>query len=96
MTVSVCVTKSKLSMRPALLAYLALMLSSMASLLFLWKSSGVIWTRSAIFVLRASQTAMFSNSALELSLIYQDEHCDFDKEECFSLGPRQGVSVSSL
>lgn len=33
-----------------LLAYLALMLSSMACMLFLWKSWGVIWTRSAIFV----------------------------------------------
>lgn len=33
-----------------LLAYLALILSSMACMLFLWKSWGVTWTRSAIFV----------------------------------------------
>lgn len=62
-----CVTIFTFLTRPALFAYLALMLSSIASLLFLWKSSGVIWTRSAIFVLRASQTAMFSNFALEAS-----------------------------
>lgn len=51
--------------RPALFAYLPLMLSSMASLLFLWKSSGAIWTRSAIFVLRTSQTVQFSSSAFK-------------------------------
>ena len=33
-----------------LLAYLALMLSSMLSALGFWKSSGEIWTRSAIVV----------------------------------------------
>lgn len=48
-----------------LLAYLALMLSSMACMLFLWKSSGVIWTKSAILVcFIVAHTACVSDEGL--------------------------------
>ena len=64
--------------KKTLLAYLVLMLSSIASALGFWNSSGVIWTRSEIVVCR--EHISFSRLQEEvlqrqLEITYENKHC---------------------